>query len=410
MIELTTTDIAHGGEAIARLNGKTHFVAGALPGEVVLASVVRDKGSWARADLVEVRQPSPDRIDPPCPHHGVCGGCQWQFAPHALQLGWKQEILAGQLSHIGGIDPAVVRPAIAPSEGYHYRNRMDFKVLNGRLALTKRRSRDLTPIDSCHISAPRIAELAARLGPLDGVQQITLRVSHATDDIVVVIRGRVPAHAGEWQVDVGHRDRREFSPVIGDCTMIERIGDVDLRISGDAFFQNNTLGAEVMVSLVTEILEIDETDTLLDAYAGGGLFAATVGQPAERVLAIESHPLAVRDLRRNLKRHLGDAGEVVRGTVEDRVESLDEYWTKAIVDPPRTGLGADGVAAVTAATPSRIAYVSCDPASLARDAKLLDEYGYTLEHCTPVDMFPQTFHIESVASFVLKDGTDSDTD
>lgn len=408
MIELTTTDIAHGGEAIARLNGKTHFVAGALPGEVVLASVVKDKGSWARADLVEVRRASPDRITPRCAHHGACGGCQWQFAPVDLQLRWKQEILQGQLSHIGDLDPSVVRPTVAPSAGYRYRNRMDFKVLDGRLALTKRRSTELTPIDTCHISAPRIAELASRLGPLDGVQQVTIRTSHSTEDAVVVIRGRVPDQAGDWQVDVGHRDRREFTPVIGDCTLIEYIGDTDLRISGDAFFQNNTLGAEVMVSLVTEILQIDDTDTLLDAYAGGGLFATTVGRPAQRVLAIESQPLAVRDLRRNLKRHLGDAGEVVRGTVEERVETLDEYWTKAIVDPPRTGLGADGVAAVTAASPRRIAYVSCDPASLARDAKILTEYGYILEHCTPIDMFPQTFHIESVASFVLGNTGDID--
>jgi 23S rRNA (uracil1939-C5)-methyltransferase len=406
MIELTTTDIAHGGEAIARLKGKTHFVAGAMPGETVVASVVRDKGSWARADLVEVREPSPDRVDPPCAQHGTCGGCQWQFAPIELQLRWKQEILAGQLAHIGGVDPTIVEPTIAPSAAYRYRNRMDFKVLNGRLALSKRRSRELTPIDDCHIAAPRIAEIASRLDDLDGIRQITIRTSYATNDAVIVVQGRVPEHAGGWGVDVGHRDRREFTAVIGDCTLIEHIGDTDLRVSGDAFFQNNSLGAEVMVAVVAEVLEINDSDTLLDAYAGGGLFAATVGQKAERVLAIESQPLAVRDLRRNLKRHLGDAGEVVRGTVEERVETLDEYWTKAVVDPPRTGLGAEGVAAVTAASPRRIAYVSCDPASLARDARMLADYGYELERCIPIDMFPQTFHIESVASFVLDANTE----
>lgn len=406
MIELETTDMANGGEAVARANGKTHFVAGAMPGEVVIASITTDKGSWARADLIEIRQASPDRIDPPCKHHGTCGGCQWQFAPIDLQRTWKREILAGQLSHIGSIDPAVVRDTLGPSDAYRYRNRMDFKIKDGHLAFARPRSRDLTAIDECHLMSPKIAEIVDRLGPLDGVQQLTVRASQNTDDALIVVKGKIPSHADTWGVDVGHRQRAEFTPVIGTCTMIERIHDTDLRVTGDAFFQNNTRGAELLVALVSDILLVDKTDTLLDAYAGGGLFAATVGQAAERVLAIESHPLAVRDLRRNLRVHLGAKASIARGTVEERVPTLDEYWTKAVVDPPRAGLGAQGVAAVTAASPSRIAYVSCDPASLARDAKLLARVGYSLEHCTPVDMFPQTFHIETVSSFVFS-GADS---
>ena len=170
-----------------------------------------------------------------------------------------------------------------------------------------------------------------------------------------------------------------------------------VRVTGSAFFQNNTAGAEALVDLVRAALDVTDEDVLLDAYSGGGLFSMTVGRAAGRVLAIESAGLARDDLAHNSGANGVDV-EVIGSEVE-QVRAGD--WTVAVCDPPRTGLGAAGVEAITRADPRAIAYVACDPASLARDTKLLAGRGYELDYATPVDMFPQTFHIETVARFHL---------
>jgi 23S rRNA (uracil1939-C5)-methyltransferase len=160
----------------------------------------------------------------------------------------------------------------------------------------------------------------------------------------------------------------------------------------------NTAGADALVRLVTQALELGPQDVLLDAYSGGGLFSCTAGTSAGRIIAVESDEAALQDLRHNCERTGVDA-RIVPGRFEEVAGDLGEYWTAAIVDPPRTGLGRSGVAAVTAAEPATVAYVSCDPASLGRDANLLAEAGYELDWARPVDMFPQTFHVETVAVF-----------
>jgi len=176
----------------------------------------------------------------------------------------------------------------------------------------------------------------------------------------------------------------------------EVVAGVRFRVTADAFFQNNTAGAAVLVDLVGEALSPSADDTLLDGYAGGGLFGLTVGRQVRRVVAVESDPLALTDLEHNAA-----AAAVEHRIVPDPFEDaqIGRRWDIAVVDPPRTGLEAAGVAAVTRGRPRAIAYVSCDPASLARDTRALRNAGYALEWAVPVDMFPQTFHIETVAKF-----------
>jgi 23S rRNA (uracil1939-C5)-methyltransferase len=197
-------------------------------------------------------------------------------------------------------------------------------------------------------------------------------------------------------------------PVRGAASITEEVGGRRFRISGLAFFQNNTDGAERRVELVTEAAAVVADDVLLDGYAGGGLFGATVGAPARRVVAVETGRDAVRDLKRNLKA-AGIAATVIGGDFTEVPNRIDEPWTVAVVDPPRKGLGAEGVGVVTAAMPSRIVYVSCDPASLARDTRMLVSAGYRLDWAAPVDMFPQTHHVETVARF-LRDDPEPDVD
>jgi 23S rRNA (uracil1939-C5)-methyltransferase len=399
MVEFTPTGMAHGGAAVGRIDGKAHFVDGAMPGELVRGEVVHDKGTWARVTLQEVVQESPHRVTPPCPHFADCGGCQWQFADYPAQLEWKQSIVTGQLAHIGGLDDPPVGPTLAPGPEYGYRNRMDFSVLDGAPALTQRRTSTLVAVPECLLLHPNLGVVFERLDDLDGVRGLTLRASTTTGEVLAIVRGPVPDGATAWGCAVSRRDRTGVHAVIGRGDIHETVGGMDLRVTGDAFFQNNTAGAEALVTLIREALEPQQGETLLDAYAGGGLFAVTVGSKAGTVVAVEANGLAVYDLRHNLA-EAGVDHQVEKGSVDE--VDIGGSWDIAIVDPPREGLRRPGVAAVTAGRPRSIAYVSCDPASLARDSRHLDEAGYRLDLATPVDLFPQTFHIETVARFTRK--------
>ncbi|RPI21049.1 MAG: class I SAM-dependent RNA methyltransferase [Actinobacteria bacterium] len=226
-----------------------------------------------------------------------------------------------------------------------------------------------------------------------------MRCGLATGDRIVVIAGRVPDRAPSWGAAAAQAARGAVRPVVGDPWFTEEVAGATLRVSALAFFQVNTAGAGALVDLVAEALTPGSDDTLLDGYSGGGLFAATVGAAVRRVICVESGADAVADARHNLRRLLPGRHRVVRGRFERVAPELDEPWTITVVDPPRAGLGKPGVAAAIATEPRAIAYVSCEAASLARDTHILGGAGYALDWVTPVDMFPQTFHIEAVASF-----------
>jgi 23S rRNA (uracil1939-C5)-methyltransferase len=316
---------------------------------------------------------------------------------YSEQLRWKSSTVAGQLAHLGGVTGAELLPIMAPGEPFRYRNRMTFHVRDGVPGLYRYRSKDQISVVSCLLLRPELEQLYGMLGPLTGVSEVTLRIGVTTGERMVLVKGSVPDHAGTWGVAVVGLAGRRFEPIIGPPRIHEDVGGVRFRITGPAFFQVNTAGAEALVDLVGEALQPGPGDTLLDAYAGVGLFSATVGRPAARVIAVESSGLAAADLRHNL----GEAGvsrsDIIRARFEDAA-SLGR-WDLAVLDPPRSGLGVSGVAAVAAGEPRRIAYASCDPASLARDCMLLQEAGYGLTWARPVDLFPQTFHVETIAVF-----------
>jgi tRNA/tmRNA/rRNA uracil-C5-methylase (TrmA/RlmC/RlmD family) len=402
VVELSPNSVAHLGEAVARLDGKAHFIAGAMPGEKVSGEVIVDKGSWARVRLTEVLEAAPERVEPPCRHFSECGGCQWQFADYPAQLRWKHEIVAGQLSHLGREERPDVRPTVAVGDPYGYRNRMDFKVIEGRPALHKSRSRELVPLDECLLLHPRLEELFSNLGNLGKARRLTLRVGATTDERLAIIEGPLPESAADWDASVAQRNRGGLRVVSGSGAIHEVVAGRNFRISGGSFFQNNTAGATALVDLVREALSPRPGESLLDAYAGGGLFGACTAPEAGRVIAVEASPTSVRDLRHNLRAAGVENARVARGRVEEVVPRLDEYWQIVVADPPRPGLGVGGVRAVTAAMPRAIAYVSCDPAGLARDTALLREAGYRLDWAAPVDLFPQTFHIETVAKYTAE--------
>ena len=398
MVELHPHAIAHGGEAVARRDGKAHFVAGALPGEVIEAVITEDRGSWARADLVHIVEPSDDRRDPPCPHAADCGGCQWQFADERAQRDWKRETVRSQLEHLGKLDDPLVHPTATPGEPLGYRNRMDFHVVDGRPALMRPKSNEPVPLDTCLLLDPLLQPVFDRLGDVSGATRVTLRCGSRTGDVVAIVDGDIPASADTWGVPVLHIRGQKAVPVIGDPVLEEIIDGTRFSIPFAGFFQNNSAGADTLVALAREAAEIQPHETLLDGYCGVGLFGATIGQDAGYVVGIDSVASATGFARRNLSA-AGVDGHVVTGSFTKDIEKVDAYWDVAIVDPPRKGLGERGVEAVTTTMPRRIVYVSCDPASLARDTRTLADYGYEFVEATPVDMFPQTYHVEVVATF-----------
>jgi len=390
IFEVTPLRWAHGGEAVGRVDGKTVFVADAVPGERVRARVVVDKPSWSRAELVEVVEASPDRVSPPCGVFGSCGGCQWQHVDYATQASAKRQIVTDQLQHLGGMVDPQVRHTVTPGPAFGYRNRMTFEVDGDAPAMYRRRSRMHVVVPECLLLVPQLAELYSRLGDMRGVAEFTLRAGARTGDTLVVIKGRVPSHAGSWGASVMRGSR----PLIGRPYLHEEVAGTRLRVSGRTFFQVNTDGAEELVRLVAEALEPRADETLLDGYAGVGLFSATVGRDARRVVAVESDRRAIADLVKNVE---GMDAHIICARFEEGFESR---WEIAVVDPPRAGLGARGVEVVVSPRPRAVAYVSCDPASLARDVRHFRAAGYECRWIAPVDMFPQTFHVETVAAFV----------
>ncbi len=382
-MQLTIDAMANGGDGIARREGKAVFVPGGIPGDVVEARIVTVKKRFERAEIDEIIEPSPDRVDPPCRFFDRCGGCTWQHASYEAQLRWKTATVAGQLRHLGGIDAVEVRDIIAADAAYNYRNRLDLQVDRGRPALYAAGSHDLVPIDVCLIAEHDLVDLFHRLGDLSGVERLTIRTGSNTAETVVVLDGELPASTDDWGVPFGGDDIVFHEEVAGEI----------FQITGTAFFQVNTAGAEVLVDLVRDAASVDSDDRVLDAYAGGGLFTRLVASAGEEATAIESDELALEDLLVNSE------ASVIEADVADALRELPADWDVVIVDPPRSGLGPDVTESLIRLRPGTIASVSCDPASFARDAAELVAGGYRLDWVQPLDMFPQTPHIETVARF-----------
>ena len=384
----------HGGVGVCRVDGMVHFVAGALPGDVVRFDVTKRSKRWARAEVVEVVEASPHRRAAPCPHAGSCGGCDLQHATEAAQREWKRAVVVEQLTRLGGVDVPPVGRVETPSDRFGYRNRMDFSVLDGRPALHRRSSHDLVPLDVCLLLAPPLRELFDLLGDLDGLTGITMRAGMATGEAILVVDGDPPPHLLDLGVAVGRAIRGRTEPVVGLDHIHEVVAGTRFRITGRAFFQNSTAGAEALVRLVADAVA-GRQGTFVDLYAGGGLFALTVGAAFRRVVAVESGSQAASDLAHNAELAAADV-EVHRAKVESIDLDLSGPLT-VVVDPPRDGLGRQGVETVAGTGADMVVYVSCDPASLGRDVGLLTALGYRLARVSPVDLFPQTHHVEAVA-------------
>lgn len=426
IINLQLTAMAHGGEALGRdASGRVVFVPYALAGEAARVEIVAAKKEFARARLVEIIAPAPARVTPRCPHFGFpspvtaeerespqrsgvggpgvgCGGCQWQHIAYPAQLEFKAQIVREQFARVAKMPAAPIAPPLPAKQQWNYRNHTRFALnQRGELCYRALESHDLIPIRECHIlAAPLVAMFNAL--ELEGADYdgVVLRAGVNTGDRLIVFEA---SHAEPPEIETDEPVSIHFQvgaavvPLIGKTAIEEEVGGRRWRISPRAFFQVNTPMAEVLLDLVQEFLAPRVDEILLDAYGGVGLFGLALAHQVARVIELEDNAEALADARYNA-RELPNV-EFHAGRVEDVLPPLASEINVAVVDPPRAGLERNALDALAAKKPRALAYISCDPATLARDARRLVDAGYRLTHVQPVDLFPQTYHIECVARF-----------
>ncbi|WP_344470731.1 class I SAM-dependent RNA methyltransferase [Nonomuraea monospora] len=407
---MTVGPVAHGGWCVARHEGRVVFVRHALPGERVIAAVTEETTRFLRADAVEILEASPDRVVPPCPYAGPgrCGGCDWQHATLDAQRRLKAQVVAEQLHRLAGIEREVVVEEVpGAKDGLGWRTRVQFAATPaGELGFRRHRSHDIEVVDACLIAHPEVEAVGAEDHTWQGAAGVEVIASSGGDRAVVVApRPRRSVTVPDLEAPASvllDQGKGRTVPRRGSGVLHEQVGDREFRVAGSGFWQVHPGAAETLLDAVLAYAAPEPGEWALDLYCGVGLFAAGLAEivgPEGAVFGLESEAAAVRDARANL-RDLPQA-RVERGRVE---EALDRFQIEradlVVVDPPRAGLGRDVVERIVSLDALRIVYVSCDPATLARDLAWFGERGYVLSDLRAFDAFPMTHHVECVALVV----------
>lgn len=406
----------YGGAFLARIEGKAVFVPMALPGEQARVHIAQEKRGYASAEIDEIVAAAPERIAPGCRHFGKCGGCAYQHANYTAQLAFKQAILHETLERGGVRAPDEIR--VLSAEPWRYRNRIRLAFdEHGNPGYRGRRSHSIVPISECPISAPLLVEAAAacanlahRFAPaihLNGIALFcnaeetvllaTLFTANSTrgsfEEFARAFAEQSPTLAGiELSIEGPAGEPQRTIAQWGAPSIPYRAAGFDYRVDHGAFFQVNRWLVDALVSCVTA----QRTGVLAwDLFAGVGLFARRLASTFDRVIAVESAPAATAALAHNL------SGTTARAVKSDALAFLSRNIRGPrpdliVVDPPRAGLGAEVSAALVKIAPPSIVYVSCDPATLARDLRVLSASEYAIQSVTLADLFPQTFHLETV--------------
>jgi tRNA/tmRNA/rRNA uracil-C5-methylase (TrmA/RlmC/RlmD family) len=368
-LTLTIGDLAFGGEGVARHENFVIFVPFVVPGEVVEVEVTEVKKRFARARLLKIVSRSPERVEPPCPYFGECGGCQYQHLDYPFQLRLKHKQVCELFQRIGGFDPALVAPVIPCPQQYGYRNRIMIrsqwdKFKQGlNIGFLRAESRLVVDIEECRIAEPALSE----------------QIKHV----------------------------RAHPPPRGGIKVVLRAAPPDWEVPRDSFFQNNFFLLPRLVEVARDRLRDAGTHHLLDLFCGVGFFSLELADQVESFVGVELDGLAIQAARRNAAARSRTNGEFLAGATEELLPKLLGRFppsaTTVLLDPPRKGCRGETLRMLSEMRPAQIIYVSCDPATIARDLNTLCAGGvFQLLQVVPVDMFPQTSHIESVADLRCK--------
>ena len=455
LIELRIDRVAYGGKGVARSNGLVLFVRGAIPGDRVKAQVVKKKSNYAEARLTELLEPSPDRIEAPCPYHGYCGGCQWQHLRYERQLEYKKEHIIETTARLGSLSDVKVHNVIASENQFAYRNKMEFSFSDHRWFLpheyeNPQRETDFAlglhvpgtfykviDVEACllqHETGNRILREVKKYVRKSGIPVYGLR-SHQGFWRFLTLRHST--FFDEWMVNIvtseEHRDAvqplaealcQRFHNVrtvvnninatkaaiavgqkevalSGGGILQDRLGAFRFQISANSFFQPNARGAEKLYQKVAEYAQLKGSEWVLDLYSGTGTIPIFLSKQARGVIGMEIAESAILDAQRNCEANGIQNCQFVFGDIRERLSSLTLKPDVLIIDPPRAGMHKGVLSEVIGLGTERIIYVSCNPATMARDLGTMSQ-AYHIVEIQPVDMFPQTYHIEAVAKLIRR--------
>lgn len=368
-VTLTITDIAFGGEGVGRIDQFVVFVPFVVSGEVVEAELIEVKKSFARANLIRVIQPSALRVEPKCRYFGECGGCQYQHIDYPAQLELKHKQISDLFERIGGFPRGIVSPVVPCPQPYHYRNRLMVRSQWNKpeqklnIGFLRADSRLVVDLDECQIAEPALNE----------------QIKHV----------------------------RANPPPKGGLKVVVRIAPEGWEVPRDSFFQNNFFLLPKLVDTVRERIKESGSRFLVDAYCGVGFFGIEAGDLVESFVGVEIDQQAIKAARKNALARQRTNGEFIEGRAEvllpEILNRFDATATTILIDPPRTGCPPIGLESLRQNRPAQVLYVSCHPATLARDLNVLCADGvFELKNVTPLDMFPQTQHVECVADLRLR--------
>ena len=458
-LSVTIDDLAYGGEGVGRADGYVVFVPGGLPGDTVRVRLTQARARFGRGTIESIDRPSPDRVEAPCPYFGRCGGCRLQHLRYEAQLALKTKQVTDCLQRLGGIGAFEMRPILPAPEIYGYRNKMEFTVARadaGERVVPKGRRLDpaaggdgpvvglheadrydaVLDIERCLLQSDRmnalldearrfIAErrltvydqesgegllrfLMLREGKGTGEAMVNMVTSAPSVSELEPLVGRAQARVPETSSVVLNVNPKKASVAVGVEEHLlggrdhirESLGGLTFQVSAGSFFQTNTAQAERLFGLVLDAAALTGEETVLDLYAGTGAISLLLARRCRRVFGIEVAPAAVADAVRNAEINGITNCTFLAGEVRFALPELISRGIAAdvaVCDPPRAGFHPKALAALATLAPARVVYVSCNPATLARDVGELARSGYRVEWVQPVDMFPHTPHIEVVA-------------
>lgn len=430
-VELKIERLGIYGEGVGRFEGFTLFVDGALPGELVSARVIEKRKTFGRAQVIKRLVNSSYRVEPPCSLFGRCGGCQLMHLEYSEQLQAKRERVIDAIERIGKLHVEVL-PCLPSPSFLGYRNKIQMPVdKNLELGLYARNSHQIVPVVNCKIhcslgekSLGQIQTLLSKSSPkkIGGLKHLLIKTAVNTQEVLVVLVTENFELLPDLAEEIFHGVKEvkgvvqsinpnlgnavlgsEFHTLIGQSTIKERLCGLEFCISPASFFQVNPEQAELLYEKVLEYAQLEGKEVVLDAYCGVGTLSLIFAKRTASVIGIECVADAICDAQNNAKRNQIDNVTFLCGKAEEVIPTL-ETIDVAILNPPRKGCDPALLNTLISRRTKRILYVSCDPATLARDLQLLSEGGYQINSVQPVDMFPQTIHVECVVSLQLRMG------
>lgn len=401
-MEVKIERLDHQGRGIAKVDGITTFVINALVDEIVDIEIIQKKKKFNTAVVKKYIKTSPDRIDAICPYFKMCGGCDLMHMNYKNQLNFKQNKIINIIERYTSIDSKKVKN-ILYSNKYYYRNKVTFQVKE-KIGFYDKKSYDIVPIEHCYIASKKINELLSILNTCDlkGITQIMIRTNEDTE-MVVIYTKYISKEIMEKLKDKCSLIMYDgqYKQISGNNYIIDNIGDYKFVISPASFYQVNKNTVKLLYDKVLEYLKPDLNDVVLDLYSGTGTIGIYVSNSVKKVISVEINKFAVEDARKNKELNNVNNIEFICDDVANVIDSFKEKIDSIIVDPPRSGLDDKTVSYLKQISSNKIVYVSCDPITLARDLEKLSEL-YEINEITPVDMFPNTSHVECVCILKLK--------